>query len=114
MLPVIIARYIVGKDKAFRLVIHFVDNDGVSDALIKGFSRTESLRRMLRKYIEQECESSLCSWIGRVPSPSNPADAPSRLLSYFSDGLDRGLDVSSKATEILEGLIPYMTRRDQG
>ena len=114
MLPVIISRMLIGQSSGIRLVLHFVDNDGVSDSLIKGFSRSANLRLMLKKYVQQECGQALCSWIARVPSPSNPADGPSRLVKKFDDSLDRGVDVSRKAMSNLEGLVPYLTRRDQG
>ena len=103
MLPVIISRMLIGQSSGIRLVLHFVDNDGVSDSLIKGFSRSANLRLMLKKYVQQECGQALCSWIARVPSPSNPADGPSRLVKKFDDSLDRGVDVSRKPCRFLRG-----------
>ncbi len=64
--------------KDFELVVEFVDTIGVADAQMRGTSNTISLRRMLQMFIEIERQPLTSSWIARVPSPSNPADGPSR------------------------------------
>ena len=69
---------------------HHVDNDGVSDALVKGSSSVSSLRDMLHEYALQESRFSLISWVARVASSSSPGDCPSRspeaLASYLVSG----------------------------
>jgi len=114
MLPVIIAREMLGTCVSSRLVVHYVDNDGVTDALIRGFSGTFCLRSMLELYIRQECALGLISWVTRVPSPSNPADGPSRLELPFKDSLDRGTDRTKEARSILRNLLPKLTREERG
>ena len=114
LLPNIIAREMLGPSDDTRLLVHYVDNDGVTDALIKGFSGSVCIRTMLRLYIEQECKLGFISWVTRVASPSNPADGPSRLECPFKDRLDRGVDRTKEARAILKRLLPTLTRRELG
>ena len=62
-----------------RRVIFMIDNDSARQALIKGYSRAQGSRLMLRMMVELELSSMCWTWYSRVPSKSNPADAPSRL-----------------------------------
>ena len=54
-------------------VLLFVDHSGVHAACVSGTSKDPVWRSLL---IELEC--AMMGWIARVPSPSNPADAPSK------------------------------------
>ena len=45
-----------------RLLVQYVDNDGVSDSLIKGFSNVLALQFLLREYVQQEVSLSAVSW----------------------------------------------------
>jgi hypothetical protein len=97
LFPIIVAREMIRPCEQLRLLVQYVDNDGVSDSLIKGFSNVLALQFLLREYVQQEVSLSAVSWVARVPSPSNPADAPSRSHVCCNDGYDRGLDRSIEA-----------------
>ena len=79
LLPVLVAR----RTWAARLqqgarVVHYVDNEGVRKALIKGGSKSIPSRRLLIECASELALSGSHVWYGRVPSPSIPADEPSR------------------------------------
>ena len=73
---VFLARY--GKRFHNRRVIIFIDNNAVRDALIKGSSPLCDLFCMLALCSYYISWNSICSWITRVASDSNPGDDPSR------------------------------------
>jgi hypothetical protein len=62
-----------------RRVCFFLDNDSARMALIKGCSPSQASNRIVAAVVESEIASQCWSWYGRVPSPSNPGDGPSRL-----------------------------------
>jgi hypothetical protein len=97
LFPIIVVRHMLVASEDLTLLVHYVDNDGVSDSLIKGFSNVGALQEMLHTYVGQEVALSVVSWIARVPSPSNPADSPSRTNKPQDDGYDRGVDRSFEA-----------------
>ena len=97
MLPVIIVREMLERNVELSLLVQYVDNDGVTDALVKGFSNVLALQTMLHEFVKQEVKLSSVTWTARVPSASNPADAPSRSSIVCKDGYDRGLDRSIEA-----------------
>lgn len=108
MLPILIAREMLCLSNLVCPVIAFVDNESVKNALIKGYSEVVCLRRMLQVYVEQELSFNLATWANRVPTASNPADAPSRLC--VTDDCDRGLDRSAKALKTANDLCEKLTR----
>ena len=59
-----------------------MDHSGVHAACVSGASKDPVWRSLL---IELECADAdaMMGWIARVPSPSNPADAPSRGSADF-------------------------------
>ena len=63
-------------------VLFFVDHSGVHAACVSGTSKDPIWRSLL---VELECADAdaMMGWIARVPSPSNPADAPSRGSADF-------------------------------
>ncbi len=65
--------------------------------------KTVSLRRTLRMFAETECASWTSSWIARVPSSSNPADGPSKLIKHFKDGVFRGEDRTDEVLALFHG-----------
>ena len=114
LLPVLIARELVTLTSSVQLLIHFVDNNSIVDSLIKGISHSNNIRNMLPLFVLQECEKGFSSWISRVPSPSNPADGPSRLLATFYDGIDRGRDCSEEAKRIFAQIATSLTQSKRG
>ena len=78
LLPVLVARSTWAAELSGTRVVHYVDNEGVREALIKGGSRSASSRAMLLECARITSGLGVLTWYGRVPSPSNPADWPSR------------------------------------
>ena len=64
-----------------RRTIWWVDNEAARFSLIKGQSGSESMNRLVRQYFHRDSDCPTYGWIERVPSFSNPADAPSRFAS---------------------------------
>ena len=60
-------------------VLYFIDNEGVKEALVSGATRSEQSKKMLIECMVQDAKSNSLTWYARVPSPSNLADAPSRM-----------------------------------
>lgn len=60
--------------------LFFVDNQGVLDALIKGYSSEPSIKRLLLNFESCDSNGPCLAWFGRVPSSSNISDLPSRGL----------------------------------
>ena len=73
---VVCARRVWGSFLNHARVLIFVDHSGVHAACVSGASKDPVWRSLL---IELECADAdaMMGWIARVPSPSNPADAPS-------------------------------------
>eukprot|EP00971_Amphidinium_carterae_P279237 5543137-Amphidinium_carterae.1 len=59
-------------------VVYYIDNEGARISLIRGSSNSPSCAELLRLFFEEELSLPSMSWYARVPSKSNPADAPSR------------------------------------
>ena len=59
-------------------VIGFNDNDAVKGSLISGTSASKRTAFLLEGIVRLEAQSRTLLWWERVPSDSNPADAPSR------------------------------------
>jgi hypothetical protein len=68
LFPVLVCRATLSIHPAMTLMVHYFDNDGVSDSPVKGTSAISSLRDMLHEYALQELHFSLVSWIARVAS----------------------------------------------
>ena len=63
---------------AKRRTIFFVDNEACRFSLIRGSSRSRSMLQLVQEFHNAGEDDLSISWIERVPSASNPADAPSR------------------------------------
>ena len=61
-----------------RRSIWWVDNDAARFALIKGLSNSPTMLQLVRAFYAFELSFPTFSWVERVASDSNPADAPSR------------------------------------
>ena len=61
-------------------VVNFVDNEASRAALIKAWSDSFLANNIIRLYVDDEIGDGWKPWFGRVPSHSNPADDPSRLV----------------------------------
>ena len=61
-------------------VVVFIDNQGVLDACIKGWSGEEQMKSLLLHFEMADGKGPFLPWFARVPSSSNCADYPSRGL----------------------------------
>ena len=61
-----------------RRIVWWVDNDAARSVLIKGASRSWAMHSLARIFTEIDREFPSMWWVCRVPSFSNPGDAPSR------------------------------------
>ena len=111
LFPVLLCRAMAVKPLKTMLAVHYVDNDGVADGLIRGMSPVESLRDMLYEFALQESACNFISWIARVASASNPGDALSRTKVMPEDGLDRGFDRSAEALTVSNTLAQLLIKR---
>ena len=62
-----------------RELLRFIDNEAARHALVKGYSPILSAAKLLGEAWLAIAEVGTAVWVARVPSGSNPADAPSRL-----------------------------------
>ena len=60
--------------------IFYLDNEAAQSALISGRSGTRNGRQLLQRVLQLEQDNLTRPWFGRVPTHSNPADAPSRQI----------------------------------
>ena len=61
-----------------RGAVIFTDNDGVLGSFIRGHSENDVCSRLIEFFGQCEEELENTCWMDRVPSSSNPSDAPSR------------------------------------
>jgi hypothetical protein len=59
-------------------VVFYVDNNSARDVAISANSRSKLIAGLVEQLLKVENTSSCFCWFARVPSPSNPADGPSR------------------------------------
>ena len=76
--PVLVTLLRLGKSLKNRRVLVFIDNNGARDALIKGTSPVDDVFPLLAIVSVILNAFSVSVWFTRVPSPSNPGDAPWR------------------------------------
>ena len=85
-------------------VVLFCDNDSVLASLIKLGSNNAFVCAIASLLADFEAESRISLWFERVPSASNPADAPSRLdKSGLKDIPELEVDFDSILQEVLVG-----------
>ena len=80
ILPAIGARVKWHSVFANRSVLHFIDNDAARYGLLTGYSPSEASCFLIGEFWRVETLARCRSWFERVPSPSNPADGPSRMV----------------------------------
>ena len=59
-------------------IVFFIDNNSARDVAISACSRSKLIAGLVEQLLRVEDLSSCFCWFARVPSPSNPADDPSR------------------------------------
>ena len=58
--------------------VFYVDNNSARDVAISGCGHSLVANDPWNSLLEEEMKPGVFAWYGRVPSPSNPADEPSR------------------------------------
>ena len=79
VLPVLIASLAWGHHFTCAQVVYYIDNESARMAYIRGPGETVRASLLVQSFVENEAAQQHRVWFGRVPSHSNPADAPSRL-----------------------------------
>ena len=99
-----------------RRTIWWVDNESARFSLIKGQSGSDSVNRLVRQYFHFDSDYPTYSWIERVPSFSNPADAPSRFKPELAKEWFPSAEIQSLAhdSDLLERLINQSAGRIKG
>ena len=111
LLPVAIAFGVRGTMLADRRVLVFVDNDAARAALIKGSSGSMPSARLVHQAWVAAARHGMSPWFERVPSPSNVADAPSRLDLSGLEGLGLIDDGAQVAAECSDVEVVHTTKR---
>ena len=100
-----------------RRAIWWVDNEAARFSLIKGQSGSESMSKLVRQYFHPDRDCPTYSWIERVPSFSNPADAPSRFKPELAKEWFPSAELRSlvRDSDLVERLVnPTAGRREGG
>ena len=79
LLPVVVVKKDFKEVTQGARVLYFIDNEGVKEALVTGVTKSIASRTMLVEAMLQDAYANSLNWYSKVPSPSNVADAPSRL-----------------------------------
>eukprot|EP00435_Cladocopium_sp_Y103_P018181 s871_g4.t1 len=61
--------------------IFYLDNEAAKGALVTGATSTPAGRQMIQAFVLKEMECQVKIWFSRVPTSSNVADDPSRLVT---------------------------------
>ena len=90
-----------------RAVLAFVDNDPAKHALVRGSSAVRDVAALVDAICSLETRSRMLTYVERVPSASNPADAPSRGEAPVQlDMLGRAARVSVDCDAVKMGWAP--------
>ena len=76
-----------------RRAIGWVDNEAARFAIIKGQNGSDVMNHLVREYFKVDSGFPSYGWVERVPSFSNPADAPSRFEPEAVKNLFDGAEV---------------------
>ena len=78
MIPVLVSSRLWGHLFGGCQVVHYIDNESVRLALLRGSGETAVAKQVAAKIMDSEFFLGTKSWYARVPSSSNIADDPSR------------------------------------
>ena len=79
VIPIYIAAHLWAEDFKESQVVWYTDNEATRAAFIKAYGATKIADAFVSAFAKIEMCCQLKSWVARVPSASNPSDAPSRL-----------------------------------
>ena len=78
LFPLLVARLTWHKILAGRRCIFFVDNESARIAMIRAYSPMLCSLKIVMSCLKWDYENETLGWYARVPTASNPGDAPSR------------------------------------
>eukprot|EP00971_Amphidinium_carterae_P304567 6052307-Amphidinium_carterae.1 len=78
LLPVLISICLWQESLRGQHVLVFIDNEAARCALVASYAGLEGAMRIIWRVAELTARTLVKPWFARVPSSSNPADAPSR------------------------------------
>ena len=114
LLAVIVSQLVWGHVIRHAPVLWFVDNNASRDIAISGCTRSDNAQALLNVLLESEEQFDVKAWYARVPSPSNPADHPSRtkLESYVhGNTLVGAVDVRQTLKAVFENFLRKKAKR---
>ena len=79
LLPIVLVKYEYKQLFRHRRIIFFIDNDAARCSMVNGYSPSMESNRLIQFATATDQDVQCWCWYTRVPSTSNPADAPSRL-----------------------------------
>ena len=105
LFPALVARWVWQGKLRNRRVMFFIDNESARLALVKAYSPVSASLRIIVDCLRWDQEFDCSAWYARVPTFSNLADGPSRLvytdelrtlgarivLPKFPDGMSQGV-----------------------
>ena len=65
-------------------VVFFIDNEASRFCILKGYSKNDTISKMVHSLASREERVGCFTWFARVPSEANIADAPSRDVPHES------------------------------
>ena len=78
-LAVVVAmRHMLKERLSGRRVMYFIDNEAAKFSLLKGTSGKEAMQQLTAAFHAVDLAFPSIAWVERIPSESNPSDAPSR------------------------------------
>ena len=111
LFPVLLAKAVWGRQLEGKRVIVFLDNESAKCACVKGWSPAKASNDILRAIGLMEAIFPSWTWFTRVPSPSNPADAASRLcLDEVVRGFGAAVVSPPSLPEEVRGLVLGMKK----
>ena len=78
--PLLIARLTWSESLAGRKVLYFVDNESARLAMVKAYSPVLASLKLICQALAWDYSNESSAWFARVPTASNIADAPSRMV----------------------------------
>ena len=107
MLAVIATIYLLGEFLRNKNVVIYVDNTNTKDALVKGFSPTRVINRMIQIFWASIQRNGIWVWIEHVGSTKNISDLPTRGVELpLKSQVEREFGILEKLREIIEQECP--------
>ena len=96
LFPLLVARLTWPDILAGRRCMYFLDNESARIAMVKAYSPVLCSLSIVMSCLKWDYDSDSVGWNARVPTASNPGDAPSRML----------LPVLSRRAEVVAPIFP--------